>query len=261
MSKTNVAPLLRTNGANRTLTFVICIFALILLVCGNNVAVKGYQFWGTDLDDLLNNIGLAALIAAITQFYTDFRVRGAFYSDISDHILANQTLRDSGILTFYGDSRTCLPTDFLRDCQSLDIGMVYSDRFLKDNIGVLESGGSKLKIRVFCPDLSKRSVLKMVSDCISRTPSDVSADFSKLNEVISSLRNSGVEVEVLHMDTMPHYSFYIINAEHYFITMSTFAARRANVPLFQVNKDSPIAKLVRDDMNHIDASYKKVREG
>ena len=67
MSGHTIIPLRRTDGVNLKLTGAICIIALVLLVFGNNAVSKDLQFWGTDLDDLLNNVGLAMLIAAITQ--------------------------------------------------------------------------------------------------------------------------------------------------------------------------------------------------
>lgn len=248
------APLQRTDGANKWLTYAITVASLVLLVIGNNISIKDIKIIGVDLDDLLNNVGLAALIAALTQYYTDFRVRSLFYKDISDHILNNQSLRDSGIKKFFDDSKQCIPTDYIRNATRIDIGMVYSDRFLKDNIGIFIERANEIDIQVFCPDLNDNEVLAAVALCIGREASEVKYDFKKLIDLISSMKNRGVKIKIYFQKSMPHYSFYAINNEYFFLTLSTFASRRANVPLFQAGGESPLAKLIRDDISHIMAT-------
>lgn len=99
-------PLVRTEAANMRLTVILIIASLVLLVFGNNDMSKDWKFAGSDISDTLNAVGIAVLIAAITQYYTDFSVRSKFYKDVSDHIVSNETLRESGIVKFFRDSKS-----------------------------------------------------------------------------------------------------------------------------------------------------------
>ncbi|RGP40941.1 hypothetical protein BPTFM16_01236 [Altererythrobacter insulae] len=253
-------PLVRTDNQNGRLTFWMIIAALILLVIGNNDVTDGVQIVGTDVKGAFLSIGVALLIAAITQHYTDFRVRSAFYKDIADSIVANQTLVNSGILKFYRDSKTCLPEKLLRHARTLDVGMVYSDRFLKDHIGTFEARGGDLKIRIFSPDPSDDATIQNIAHNTGRSAGDVRREFGKLDDVVSTLEAGGVIIERLYQKTFPHYSFYVIDNTNYFLTMSTFASRRATVPLFQVEQSSPLASLINADIEKV-RSGPAIREG
>lgn len=213
-----------------------------------------WQFAGADASDALNNVGLALLIAAITQFYTDFKVRSKFYQDISDHIVANNTLRDSGIVKFFQDSKLCLPHRLFQTCTSLEVGVTYSDRFLKDNISHICGRGEKITLTIFYCDLDDETVLDIVSKNVNRQPDEVKSDFRKLDDIIKQIEGSGVKVFRYKNKCIPHYSFYCFDSNHYFMTMSTFASRKTSVPLFQVDGASCLADMMRQDMQHIRSS-------
>lgn len=247
-------PLVRTDDANQKLTIGLAFIALILLLLGNNAATVKWTFLGNNLNNALASVGLAIFIASITQFYTDFKVRAKFYRDIADKIVANRTLVDSGIMKFFRDSKMCLPESLLKNVRTLDVGMVYSDRFLKDNIGILEGRGSELEIRVFYPYPNDEVVVENIAFNVERTKEEIVAEFEKLDSVISALTDSGVNVHRFHQRSIPHYSFYIIDNTHYFPALGTFASRRATVPLFQVEKGSPIALMIDADIAKIRAA-------
>ncbi|WP_375196354.1 hypothetical protein [Sphingobium sp.] len=215
---------------------------------------KNWQFAGGDASDAINNVGLAVLIAALTQLYTDFRVRTRFYQDISDHIVANESLRESGILKFFSDSKLCIPHSVLKHCTKIDVGVTYSDRFLKDNLAHICSRGEQLTVRVFYSDMDDPDVLDIVSKNLSISSDAVKSEYTKLKKIIGQIRDSGVNVLEFKNKSMPHYSFYSTDDNCYFLTMSTFASRRASVPLFQVDQSSAIAELIRQDIQHITAS-------
>ncbi len=246
-------PLVRTDSANQRLTVGLVIVALILLLLGNNIATSQWTFLGNNLNNTLASVGLAIFIASITQFYTDFKVRSKFYRDIADNIVANRTIVDSGIMKFFRDSKMCLPESLLKNVRTLDVGMVYSDRFLKDNIGILEQRGDELEIRLFCPDPNDICVIENIAFNVDRKKEDISGEFEKLKSVITALADKGVKVQKFHQRSIPHYSFYIIDNTHYFLTLSTFASRRATVPLLQVEKGSPIALMIDADIARIRA--------
>ncbi len=212
---------------------------------------RNWQIAGTDASGALNNIGLATLIASITQYYTDFKVRSKFYKDISDHIVANGSLRDSGILKFFDDSKDCIPRKMLKNCNILEVGIAYSDRFLKDNLSHITRHAGKLELRVFHSDLDDPNVIQTISRNIGVSEENLLSDYKKLQSIIDQIKSSGVIVNCYKNKGMPHYSFYVIDNQNFFLTLSTFASRRATVPLFQVDHDSPIAGLIRDDMQHI----------
>lgn len=247
----SLEPLARTDNANRKLTIILVLVSLVMLVFGNNDMTRNWQIAGTDASGALNNIGLATLIAAITQYYTDFKVRSKFYKDISDHIVANGSLRDSGILKFFEDSKDCIPKSMLKSCNSLDIGITYSDRFLKDNLSHITKHAEKMQLRVFYSDLDDADVLRTISHNIGISESAIFADYKKLSTILDQIERSGVKITRYKNKHMPHYSFYAIDNQHFFLTMSTFASRRSTVPLFQVDQSSPIASLIKDDMQHI----------
>ncbi len=247
-------PLVRTDNANSWLTAGLVVVSLIILLFGNNSMTSKWQFAGADASDALNNVGLALLIAAITQFYTDFKVRSKFYKDISDHIVANDTLRDSGIVKFFQDSKLCIPHRLFQTCTNVDIGVTYSDRFLKDNISHIAARGDKITLSIFYCDLEDESVLDLVSKNVGRRREEVKADFEKLDSIITQIENSGVKVFRYKNKCIPHYSFYCFDSNHYFMTLSTFASRRTSVPLFQVDGASCIADMIRQDMQHIQSS-------
>ncbi|WP_146173258.1 hypothetical protein [Sphingomonas faeni] len=211
---------------------------------------EGWKFAGAKFDDTLNNIGLALLIAGITQYYTDFRVRSRFYKDVSDNVIANETLRESGILKFFRDSKTCIPAKVLDSAKTLDVGVTYSDRFLKDNIGILVSRAGSIRVRVYCVDADDADVRRLVALNTGFSDDDVRAEYRKLTRIVDDLVSKGVNIELFKQKTLPHYSFYIID-DYYFLTMSTFASRRATVPLFQMDQSSPLALLIREDRDHV----------
>jgi len=244
-------PLVRTNEANMWLTVILVISGLVLLVFGNNDMAKQWKFAGSDVRDTANAIGVAVLIAAITQYYTDFRVRSKFYKDVSDHIVSNETLRESGIVKFFRDSKACLPTKLIESCKTLDIGVTYSDRFLKDNIGSIVPKAGVIKIRLFCCDADDDEVRKVISFNTGLSDEDIVAEYRKLTRIIDELQRQRVEIEIFKQKTLPHYSFYIIDESYYFLTMSTFASRRATVPLFQAERSSPLAVLIREDRENV----------
>lgn len=244
-------PLQRTANANAWLTASLIIVSLILLVFGNNDMTNNWKFAGSDVQGTLNNVGLALAIAAITQYYTDFRVRSQFYKDISDNIVANETLRESGIFKFFRDSKTCDPRSLLRVCRRLDIGVTYSDRFLKDHLGLLIKQAGIIKVRIFCCDWTDHEVINLIAKNTGRDIETIRSEFIKLESVVEELNLAGVTIELTKQSTVPHYSFYVIDDQYYFLTMSTFASRRSVVPLFQADYSSPLAELVRDDIAHI----------
>ncbi len=248
---TPFGPLARTDKANKSFTVFLVIGSLIMLIAGNNIMTKNWQFLGTDLSGALNNIGLAALIAAITQYYTDFKVRAKFYQDISDNILANGSLRDSGILQFYEDSKDCIARNLIKNCRNLDVGVTYSDRFLKDNLSYITKLGDKLELRIFYSDIHDENVLTTISNNLGIDTNVIKNDFAKLTSVISQIEKSGVRVSKFANKHMPHYSFYTIDNQHFFLTISTFASRRSTVPLFQLDRASSMASLIRDDIQHV----------
>lgn len=244
-------PLIRTDRANTKLTIGMVITALALLIIGNNDVTDGVQFVGIDVKGAFLNIGLALLIAAITQYYTDFRVRSNFYRDVTDSIVANQTLANSGILKFFRDSKTCLPDKLMENVRTLDIGMVYSDRLIKDNIGAIEKRGDELTIRIFCPDQDDEATLQNIAHNVGRSVQQIKREYEKLDSVLETISQHGVIIEKHTQKSMPHYSFYIIDNTNFFITFSTFSSRRATVPLFQVENGSPLADLVLDDIEQL----------
>lgn len=246
-----VPPLARTDSANSYLTLFLIILGMFLLVIGNNAWMEGRQAFGAKATDTVNGIGMAILIAAITQYYTDFRVRGRFYKDIADHIMANETLRDSGIQKFYPDSRDCSPKHLVRTANNLDVGVVYSDRFLKDNFDSIVSRKGRIKIRLFMCNDDNPDCLNIISKNIGIETDVLHVEFSKINGIVKKFRESGVDIDVYKQDTIPHYSFYTFDRANFFLTLSTFASRRAEVPLFQVGPESPLADLINRDLSHI----------
>lgn len=247
----SLEPLARTDNANTKLTVILVVASLTMLVFGNNEMTRHWQIAGTDASGALNNVGLATLIAAITQYYTDFKVRSKFYKDISDHIVANGSLRDSGILKFFEDSKDCIPKKMLKNCNILEVGVTYSDRFLKDNLSHITKHAGKLELRVFHSDLDDPAILQSISQNIGVPKDIILSEYSKLISIIDQIKLSGVNVNCYKNKSMPHYSFYVLDNQNFFLTMSTFASRRSTVPLFQVDHASPIAGLIRDDMQHI----------
>jgi hypothetical protein len=244
-------PLRRTDSANLWFTAFLVSLGLLMLIGGNNDGTDGVNFAGFDVKGALNNVGLAIIIAALTLFFTDFRVRERFYRDITDHVVANQSVRSARIASFFSDSKTCIPERLLQTATSLDVGMVYSNRLLKDHIGILEDRGKALKIRIFCPDFLDPDVIKSIAFNTSQSDASIVAEYEKLQAVIKSISDAGVTVEYLTQKAMPHYSFYVIDNAHFFFTFGSFASRRTNVPLLQVYPDSAIAKLILGDIKHI----------
>ena len=246
-------PLVRTDSANAWLTAAIIGFSLVLLVIGNNDMTDKWKFAGSDVQDTLNNVGLALAIAGITQFYTDFRVRSRFYKDISDNIIANETLRESGIAKFFRDSKMCDPRTLLQSCTTLEVGVTYSDRFIKDHLGTIVGKADFIKVRLFCCDWKDPDVISLICKNTGLSVEAINAEFQKLELIIEELKSKSVNVEIYKQKSLPHYSFYVIDEKYYFITLSTFASRRSTVPLFQADVSSPLAVLIRDDMAQIAA--------
>lgn len=244
-------PLIRTDTANAWLSVGLVITGLVLLVFGNNDMAKPWKFAGSDVSDTANAVGVAILIAAITQYYTDFRVRSKFYLDVSDHIVANETLRESGIVKFFRDSKSCLPSKLIEASKSLDVGVTYSDRVLKDNIGSITKKAGVIKVRIFCSDGDNADVKNAISFNTGLTNEEIDSEYRKLTRIVEELKRNGVDVEIHKQLSIPHYSFYVIDESYYFLTMSTFASRRATVPLFQADKSSPLAGLIREDITNI----------
>jgi len=249
-------PLARTDSANGLFTAFLVIFALLMLLFGNNVATRNLQIFGAKASETLNGIGMAVLIAAITQYYTDFRVRGRFYNDISDHIVANESIRDSGIVKFFEDSRDCSPKSRVRIARQIDLGVTYSDRFLKENHEVLVENKDRVSVRLFMCDGDDENCVDIISKNIGITAEEVGMEFSKINRLVESLKERGVKIEVFKQKSIPHYSFYIFDSSEYFVTLSTFASRRAEVPLIQAASGSPLAELVSRDCAHILAAMR-----
>lgn len=251
MSNNKSEPLGRVTQANLLYTLALIIFGLVLMVVGNNDAIKDWRVAGGNADDLASNVGLAILIAAATQYYTDFRVRGRFYKDISDHVAANETLRQSGILKYFADSKECSPKSMLHDAKNLDIGVTYSDRFLKDYSEVILNRKDKITVRIFRTDLSDDETLASLAHNNGISKDEIKADGKNLDRAIKVLTDGGIQVSVFNQKFIPHCSFYIIDSLHYFFTISTFASRKATVPLFQTDSSSQIAILISKDIETI----------
>lgn len=251
-------PLSRTIVENYRITAFVTLIGMLLLLFGNNAWTQNRQIFGADFGASLNNAGLAVLIACITQFYTDFRVRSAFYKDIFDHIVANDSIRESGIIKFFPDSKQCFVSNMIDRARKIDVGVTYSARFFKDNHSKILTKKAELKIRLFCSDLSDREIKNIICKNIGKSAEEVEFEYEDLMKSVEDLRQSGVSIEIIKQPAMPHYSFYSFDDDNYFLTFSTFASRRAEVPLVQVDKSSCIADLIRKDLAHICDTANKV---
>lgn len=144
-----------------------------------------------------------------------------------------------------------MPARLIESCRTLDVGVTYSDRFLKDNIGTITAKAGIIKVRLFCSDVDDSNIAQIVSSNTGVLIDDLMAEYRKLIRIVEELKSKGVDIEVWKQKAIPHYSFYIIDESYYFMTTSTFASRRATVPLFQAERSSPLASLMREDREHI----------
>lgn len=229
-------------------TATIVIFGLALLVLANVTAWKDVTLLGGSLPNLFGNIGFAAITLAAFQAVYDHQQREVFFREVRREIAGSESFHLAGSSQVFQDSKRIDFSDIIKESKSIDLGVLYSDKFLKDYQGCLK-GRSNLKITIYHCDPECGWLVAALAGLVRKTPEYITQRLKDLETAASELKSTGTDVELKRHQSLAHYSFERFDGKRTFLNLSTFAGRRADVATFDLPFPGFLSQFVADDID------------
>ncbi|VXC81669.1 hypothetical protein [Sphingomonas sp. AX6] len=249
----NHKPFQSSRPVGHIITLLIIITGLGLLLLGNSNWFDNRTVLTGDVAGLLSNTGFAVLIAAFFNWMLDHKFKEQFYKDIHHEIVASHSIRDSRIIRVWEDSKDVNYRDLIKSAKIMRIGVTYSDRFLKDYLGCFEQARPDLKVIIYLSDTDNKDCAALIASNTNQKPEDIARFGKSTQSYIAALINKDIDIEVFTQRTLPHYAFISFNDDHHFIIMSTFASRRAEVPVLECGEGGVFDSLIKNDLKEIES--------
>jgi hypothetical protein len=240
------------------ITLLLVILSLFLLLLSNSDWFGGKTILGGSVPSLLSNLGFALLIASAFNWLLEHRFKEQFYRDIHNEIISSQSIRDSGIVRIWEDSKVVDYRDLIKSSKIVRIGVTYSDRFIKDYFTSFDAVGSDFKLYVYLSDTDDEKCRNAIAYNTKQNPEAIKGFGEALQNYIAALINKGVDVTVVSQSTLPHYAFISFDDSHHFIIMSTFASRRAEVPVIECTGSGVFPDLLFSDIKEIESCHPQI---
>lgn len=220
---------------------------MLLIALGNWDQLDDKSFMEGGVQSLFSNIGFSFLLAAVVQWIFDHKFRRIFYEDIRGEVISSQTIFDSGLENIFSNSKNADYGGYIEKSKLVRIGVTYSDRLLKDYFQCFVDNASSIEVRLYVANLANDDCLKAVAFSTKQSEAEVTGFYEAMKRQVSALQDRNVRISVYELPYIPHYSFIAFDRRAYFLTLSTYASRRAEVPTLEC-EDGVFKKLIEHDI-------------
>ena len=244
----NVRPFEVTKIRSRFFALSVVALGLVLLVLSNVSAWKDWTFLGGSLPLLLGNLGFAAVTLAAFQILYETQQREVFFREVRNEIAGSETVRNAGIANIVENSKRLDLSSLIKESSLIEVGVAYSDRFVKDYLSMLE-GRSDLKLVYYLADMTSDDLVSSLAFMTRKDCDYIRSSGKILSDFLHQIQKTGTEVEIVYIDTISHYSFIRFDGRRTFMNLSTFSSRRADVPSFDIPYDGFLHDFINDDID------------
>ncbi|MGH9822157.1 MAG: hypothetical protein ACREDR_02700 [Blastocatellia bacterium] len=231
----------------RNRRYLLMLLGVTLIAVGNSIS---FEVWKIRIDHLVSEIGALFLVVGTLHWMFEYGLRREMLKDISDAVLGNEKIGQSGLIDIQIDSKEVREIDHWKRSKSLVIGMHYSDRFFEDHQDVIDQRCmNQLDTTLILIDpTSKAADYLKVS---ASGTSSIESSLEKVNTLITeSVKKNLHRVKVFEHQRVLRYTF-IYTEEAVWVKLFTNSKGRAHVPALKIQAGSPLFEFFKADIGRL----------
>tara|TARA_R110002110_G_scaffold405478_1_gene624656 strand:+ start:89 stop:898 length:810 start_codon:yes stop_codon:yes gene_type:complete len=245
MSDRNYQPFENSRPIAQRWFLIFIVIGLLLLLIGNSGYLDSVLIFRAEASNILSNFGFAVIVLAAFQWVFDYKHREKFFRDIQAQIISDQSINKSGIKSVIENSKNIDYTNLILKAKVIDIGVTYSDRFLKDYFNTIKKNND-LSINIYYCDENSEDLFSAITVMTGQDVSKIQGHYENINSLIEKLKADCVSIKSIRIRAIPKYSFLRFDKNKTFLIPSTFAARQSIVPAIEIEGTGFFHEFVND---------------